>query len=250
MQFLILRFDAPLMAFGDMAVDELRPTRELPTLSMLTGLAANALGYRYPEGERLQSLQDRIVYGARLDARGELLRDFQTAQLAKSDLLWRTGPHGPSQRAGGPDSFSGPTLRQRHYRAGSLVTVALGLHPPQDEPTLETLARALQKPFRPLFMGRVSCPPAGPIYRGEQIEADNAHQALAFATAHPHADAGPLQAVWPADGPGGHLPDAAATGQVQTSYDRRDWINDLHAGHRRTVHGLIQPPRATPEATP
>ena len=44
MDALILRLRGPLMAFGDVAVDEIRPTDLLPGLSEMTGLIANALG--------------------------------------------------------------------------------------------------------------------------------------------------------------------------------------------------------------
>jgi CRISPR system Cascade subunit CasD len=242
MRFLILRLEGPLMAFGDVAVDELRPTKDLPGLSMLTGLVANALGYRFTEGERLQRLQERIVYGARLERRGRLLRDFQTAQLAKSDMLWRTGGHGPAKRGGGEKTYDSPALRERYYRADSRVTVALSLA--QDEsPTLDDVAAALKRPFRPLFLGRVSCPPAAPIHRGEVVEADTAHQALELAARLPGTRDDPLPAMWPADGTGGSVPEALPPESLVTATDMRDWRNGVHAGSRRLVRSMVNPPR-------
>ena len=64
---LILRLQGPLMAFGDMAVDEIRPTDTLPGLSQMTGLIANALGWTFQDRERLQRLQDRLRIAARED---------------------------------------------------------------------------------------------------------------------------------------------------------------------------------------
>lgn len=43
MRTLILRFEAPLMAFGGVAVDERLPTSRFPGLSMVCGMIGNAL---------------------------------------------------------------------------------------------------------------------------------------------------------------------------------------------------------------
>jgi CRISPR system Cascade subunit CasD len=116
MRALILRLDGPLMSFGDRAIDELRPTRRLPTRSMLTGLLANALGYEHREVEALAHLQDRLRFAARLDREGRGLVDFQTAEITKRDPLWTTRG-APAERAGGDAIYSGPVLRHRHYQA-------------------------------------------------------------------------------------------------------------------------------------
>lgn len=245
MRFLVLRLEGPLMSFGDVAVDELRPTKELPGLSMLTGLVANVLGLRFTEAERLGRLQERLVYGARLDRRGRLLRDFQTAQLDKGDLLWRTDGRGPGKREGGEGSFSGPTLRERFYRADSQVCVVLSLVPEGESPTLDDLAAAFIRPFRPLFLGRVSCPPSGPLHRGEFVEAPSVRAALELASRGEGGDSGPLVSVWPADGPGGSRPDGLHGGRVESLCDLRDWTNDVHAGSRNVVMGPVSPPDPT-----
>ena len=43
---LILNLEAPLMAFGGETIDNIGVTRRFPSASMLTGLIANALGWR------------------------------------------------------------------------------------------------------------------------------------------------------------------------------------------------------------
>ena len=45
MEHLILRLEAPLMAFGGETIDNLGVVRRFPSASMLTGLLANALGW-------------------------------------------------------------------------------------------------------------------------------------------------------------------------------------------------------------
>ena len=71
------------MAFGGTMIDANGPTLDLPIRSMVTGLIANALGWHRGERDRHQSLQDRLVMGARLDRPGTAVRDFQTAQLGR-----------------------------------------------------------------------------------------------------------------------------------------------------------------------
>src|SRR3954465_10821725 len=100
MQFLLLRLETPLLAFGGEAVDARGVIADFPAASMITGLLANALGFRRSEGERLQRLQDRLIFAARIDRDGERITDFQTAQLGRNDLSWTTRGR-PEGRAGG-----------------------------------------------------------------------------------------------------------------------------------------------------
>lgn len=235
--YLVLRLAGPLMAFASVAVDEIRPTDVLPGASMLTGLLGNALGWCYTDQSALQSLQDRLVFASRLDRPGQELYDYQTAEISKEDLLWCVAQPGFVERAGG--TYGGPVLRYRHYRADSLVTVVLGLREPASAPTLDDLALALERPARPLFLGRCSCPPTSPIYRGERVEADSPRQALEGISLPDRADSAPYTAEWPAapeDLSGGWR---VAGGRVQERADRRDWTNDIHTGWRWVVRGTI-----------
>ena len=92
------------MSFGGETIDNLGVIRWFPAVSMLTGLLANALGWRRVDRERHQDLQDRLVFAARIDrepAGGVRLTDFQTAQLGANDKGWTTrerptrGPEAP-----------------------------------------------------------------------------------------------------------------------------------------------------------
>ena len=89
-RWLVLQFDAPLMAFGGVAVDQVGPVRDFPAASMLTGLIGNALGWHWSETTALQLIQDRMIFGARREREGTLLTDTQNAQLAKTDKGWTT----------------------------------------------------------------------------------------------------------------------------------------------------------------
>ena len=82
MRHLILTLESPLMAFGGETIDNYGVIRPFPSASMITGLLANALGWRRIERQDHQRLQDRLVFAARIDrerAGGSRLTDFQTA---------------------------------------------------------------------------------------------------------------------------------------------------------------------------
>ncbi|MDE2992718.1 MAG: type I-E CRISPR-associated protein Cas5/CasD, partial [Chloroflexota bacterium] len=182
MRHLLLDLQAPLMAFGGETIDNYGVIRDFPAASMLTGLLANALGWRRIERELHQRLQERLVFAARIDrepAGGVRLTDFQTAKLDKSDQGWTTRGI-PEGRAGGANTYDAPHLRYRDYFADMRVTVALRLEPAADGdgPTLDDLAAALDEPKRPLFIGRKPCLPSGRLSRGIGNEGNTALAAL------------------------------------------------------------------------
>ena len=59
MRHLILNLESPLMSFGGETIDNYGVIRWFPAASMLTGLFANALGWRRVDRARHQDLQDR-----------------------------------------------------------------------------------------------------------------------------------------------------------------------------------------------
>ena len=205
------------MSFGDTAIDEIRPTRDLPGRSLLTGLIANALGYEHRDVEALDRLQQRLRFAARLDQPGEALVDFQTAELSQSDPIWTTRGV-PAGRAGGAGSYSGPALRYRHYRADSKVSAALTLEPAGEVPDLDAIAAALRHPERPLFIGRKGCPPARRIFEG-MVEAESLVAALRALDGEGRIE------TEDADGEPAGVDFALA--------DRRDWRMGFHVGLSR-----------------
>ena len=237
MQHLILNLEAPLLAFGGETIDNYGVIRAFPAASMLTGLLANALGWRRVEQQKHQQLQDRLVFAARIDrepAGNVRLTDFQTAQLGADDQGWTTRGR-PEGRAGGPNTYKAPHLRYRDYYADMRVTVALRLKPAEDCPTLEKLAAALQEPARPLFLGRKPCLPSRPLFGG-WAEGDTALAALLNTpVARPPDDDEDdvrLRVQWP-DGEG--VADAdIAPNRLEPAMltDQRNWISGLHGGGR------------------
>ena len=245
MRHLLIRLEAPLMAFGGETIDNYGVIRDFPAASMLTGLLANALGWRRIERERHRRLQDRLVFAARIDrepAGGVRLRDFQTAKLNKNDQGWTTRGI-PEGRAGGANTYDAPHLRYRDYFADMRVTVALRLKPAADGdgPTLDDLAAALDAPKRPLFIGRKPCLPSGRLRRGfrEGSTALDALMGLPIGV-EPKLKRTPdelVRLIWPADEGTNDVPDGVRVNRTYQLTDERNWVSGLHGGGRQVCEG-------------
>lgn len=235
-RFLLLRLEAPLAAFGDVSVDAIGPVSDLPSASMITGLLANALGWRREDRAALQRLQDRLVHAARLDRVAGRFTEFQTAELAKSDRAWTT--RGIVEgRAGGAGSYEGPHIRYRDHDADLSAVVALTLDPAEEAPDLDALATALAEPFRPLFVGRKPCLPTAPILAGIVEAAD-----LLGALKTP-----PLARARGRDAERDILVELPIEAEAPEGFrrlhrcDRRDWIAGVHAGDSLRWSGRLPP---------
>ncbi len=237
-RYLMLRLEGPLMAFGDVMVDAIGPIRDAPSASALTGLLANALGMRREEAGRMQRLQDRLVFGSRIDRPGERFTEFQTAKLEASDKGWTTRGR-PEGRAGGSATYDSPHIRYRDHDADKCVTVALRLDPAEEPPDLDALAAVLDEPARPLFLGRKPCLPSHRILLGFR-DADNLYGAL---TAEPLAHHGDRPRRTLPERIAFFLPWDGAQGLEKTREvrvcDRRDWKAGIHSGEIRLALGSV-----------
>ncbi|WP_062195573.1 type I-E CRISPR-associated protein Cas5/CasD [Caldimonas taiwanensis] len=234
MDVLILRFDAPLMSFGGVVVDQNNPTWRFPGRSMLAGLLGNALGLDHRDTAKLQALQDRLRFAARWDAEPEPLTEYQTVDLGQAFLVdtgWTT--RGRREDRKGGSAATGTHQRWRDHWANGVATVALALDG-DGTPTLDELEAALRRPARPLFIGRKPCLPAAPIFLGRRV-AEGVKAALA---AEPLAEIGPrrrparITALWPLD-------EGEGAG-IEERFDRRDWANNIHRGAERYAVGLLE----------
>lgn len=243
MRHLILNLESPLMAFGGETIDNYGFIRWFPSASMLTGLLANALGWRRADRERHQRLQDRLVFAARIDrgpAGGVRMQDYQTARLYEDEKGWTTRgePEGreksPTYKREGPEGRKALThLRYRDYFADMRVTVALRLDPASGSPTLDDLASALQEPARPLFIGRKPCIPSAPLVGDKDIvEGDTALRALLGRPIKIETD-DPVRLLWP-DGEG---VEGVREDRSYMLTDQRNWVSGLHGGGRLVCEG-------------
>ncbi|MGR6035177.1 MAG: type I-E CRISPR-associated protein Cas5/CasD [Candidatus Nitrosoglobus sp.] len=238
---MLIRLEAPLMAFGGETIDNYGVIRNFPALSMVTGLLANALGWRREQWDLHERLQDRLVMGARCELAGHHLREYQTAQLFEDDEGWTTFGI-PEGRAKSPSYSAQPSGRKaltwqryRDYHADLSTLVVLRLEPAIETPTLEDLARALDYPVRPLFIGRKPCLPSRRLFAGWQ-EGDNVLQVLQAAPL-PEEVADGLLMQWP-DGEGRMKGD-----RVIDLCDERNWRSGVHGGWRPIREAIFYPQR-------
>lgn len=232
MDILLLRLDAPLMSFGGVVVDHKNPTRRFPTLSLLTGMVGNALGWRHGDAEALTDLQGRLSYAARWDLAPDLLVDYHTTDLGQPHLAdpgWTT--RGVTEhRKGGTAAKKGTHQRYRHYWANGVMTLAVSVDP--GIPSIEEVARALEKPARPLFLGRKTCLPASRVFLGVR-KAESVLEALRAEPRDDRAPAnGPLEACWP--------PSEPLEGVAERVSDIKDWSARIHSGSRSITVGMLE----------
>jgi CRISPR system Cascade subunit CasD len=244
MRVLLLRLDAPLMSFGGVCVDSRGPTTAHPGRSLITGLLGNALGIDHAEAGRLNRLQERLRVASRADAPGQVIVDYQTADLGQEFLKedgWTTWD-APQGRKGG-EAAEGTHIRLRSYHASRIQTVALTLEPNAEAPSLDQLATALDHPARPLFIGRKPCLPAGRLLIG-LVESpsllDALRQAPPWRHRHGQGRQTALDAWWPEAPatPGPH------TSTVEAVVDERDWREQYVTGRRLVRHGRLDLPPA------
>ena len=250
---LIVNIEAPLMAFGGEAIDQYGVIRRFPSASMLTGLFANALGWRRVERERHQRLQDRLVFAVRIErepAGGLRMTDFQTARLYEDEEGWTTRGK-PDGREESPSytrelSSGRRALTWRRYRdyfADMRVCVALRLEPAGespslDDPSLDDLAKALDEPARPLFIGRKPCLPSAPLF-GCFSDGDTALAALMATPIEtedepkPEDADKPINLFW-SEGEG---VDGVNPNREYMITDQRNWVSGLHGGGRWAREG-------------
>lgn len=119
------------------------------------------------------------------------------------------------------EACASPHRRRRDYLADHDCRVVLRLIDGEG-PNLDQVAASLERPVRPLFIGRKPCLPAAPLVAG-WVQAGSVPEALRSIGLSGRA-------LWPLTGdePGGS--DLA---------DLRNWQSGLHGGSRRVVEGVI-----------
>lgn len=139
MTVLLLRLAGPMQSWGSESRFSRRTTDLQPTKSGVLGLLAAARGSR-----RTDPIEDllELRFGVRVDQPGTLQRDFQTARSL--------------------DGRHSMPLTYRFYLADAAFVAAVD----GEREILEGLDAALRAPTFPLYLGRRSCPPAGPLTLG------------------------------------------------------------------------------------
>lgn len=240
MKAIVLRLDAPLMSFGTVMVDQHGYIDRFPGTALLVGLIGNALGWHHKDVDRLQKLQDRLEHAARWDVSPQVLTDYHTVDLGQPKMRddgWTTRGN-PEHRDGG-NAKTGTHQRYRRYWVDGLMTVVVSLKDDTD-PNLDSVASALRRPARPLFLGRKTCLPARPLLDPDSptLEGTDLRTILDAVEVWDRHGAPsprhPMEACWPST-----VDRFDGRGEVRRVYDLRDWGNQVSAGSQWRVQGLV-----------
>lgn len=156
MSVVALRLAGPLQSWGASSRFVRRGTETAPTKSGVLGLvaAAQGLGRTDPLGRLLD-----LRLGVRIDQPGQLLRDLHTAQR-------------PVQGRDGKTAWRSLPLSHRYYLTDAVFLAVLE----GERSLIGHIDTALRAPAFPLYLGRRSCPPAGPVALG--VSDTDLHEAL------------------------------------------------------------------------
>ncbi|UQW99152.1 type I-E CRISPR-associated protein Cas5/CasD [Streptomyces sp. RerS4] len=155
---ILLRLAGPLQSWGRLSHFNERDTAHFPTRSGVIGLLAAAMGRT-----REQHIDDlaTLTLTVRIDRPGVPLRDLHTVGGGLPARATVTTAEG--KKRGGDTT----TLKtHRTYLSDAAFTIALTTTSDTPEGLLRETAAALIHPRWPLFLGRRSCPPEGPLLLG------------------------------------------------------------------------------------
>lgn len=156
----VFRLEAPIAAFGDLAIGERRSSDRRPAASAVLGLVAAALGLRRDD-LRHNDLAAAWRIVTRADGIGAPLADFHTAQTPPQ----RRGRGFATRRAELADRLDLATVvSRRDYWTDAAFTVLLWPSDGTGSPVAaEDVANALARPNWALAVGRRACPPSRPL---------------------------------------------------------------------------------------
>ena len=132
MSVLLLRFAAPLQAWGSSSKFDIRTTEREPTKSGVIGMIASALGIQ----RNAENADDEL---------GKLIKDFHMVRKIENRKM------------------TASYITDRYYLSDAVFLVAIES---DDTELLKKIESALQRPVYPLFLGRRSCPPTLPVVYG------------------------------------------------------------------------------------
>jgi CRISPR system Cascade subunit CasD len=160
--FLILKLQGPMQAWGEHTFEGLRPSANFPTRSGILGLLGACLGIARNERDRLRVLADGVGMAVRVDTRqvtrqGGLARALRMVKMTD----YHTVKDAREDYAGLKSHDTIQTWREYLYDAE--FTVALWCRP-NSVVSLDELERAVKKPHFTPYLGRRSCPLGRPLF--------------------------------------------------------------------------------------
>lgn len=157
-ELILFHLEAPMAAFGDLAVGERRGSHRRPSHSAIAGLVAASLGLGR-ESPGLEALAAGFLLAVRTDRLGAPLADYHTAQTPPQK---RGRSYATRRQELAVKEDLGTVISRRDYWTDAAFTVLLwpngGLaFAPQ------AIVSALNRPVYAPYAGRRSCPLSSPV---------------------------------------------------------------------------------------
>jgi len=153
--YLILKLEGPMQAWGGHTFEDRRPSELFPTRSGMLGLLAACLGYKRTDVEKQQALAASLLFAVRIDfdpnKPGKPIKmvDYHTVKDARKEYQGLK---------------SNETIQTwREYLQDAKYSVAIWLTD-HASINLDDLVVAINKPVFTPFLGRRSCPIVRPLY--------------------------------------------------------------------------------------
>lgn len=176
--FLLATLYAPMASWGDITVGERRTSWDRPSRSAVLGLVAAALGLDRRDQPGHDALDAGYGVAVRVDAPGQVMVDYHTAQTISQTEAKRARPRTRRDmiRHGKRVHKLETILSWREARVDAAYTLALWARHGARWP-LEHLADALRTPVFPLYAGRKAHPLGWPMLP-KVVEAPSLAKAL------------------------------------------------------------------------
>ncbi len=160
--YLLLKLQSPLQAWGRESFEGLRPSELFPGRSALLGLLGACLGIDRTEQIEQTNLAASTLFAVRVDQQGQKMTDYHTVKNARKDYKGLK---------------SHETIQTwREYWQDARYTVAIW----SSESTsisLQQIENAIKRPIYTPTLGRRSCPLARPLF-DKRIQAESSYAAL------------------------------------------------------------------------
>lgn len=162
-EYLMLKLQGPMQAWGRESFEGLRPSELFPGRSALLGLLGACLGVERNDQNRQQDLAGSVSFAVRVDKQGQKMTDYHTVKNAREDYRGLK---------------SHDTIQTwREYWQDACYTVAVWNNPDAVVLLVE-IAQAVKQPIYTPVLGRRSCPLARPLFE-TLLSAESALSALA-----------------------------------------------------------------------
>lgn len=174
--FLILKCQGAMQAWGGHTYEDYRPSHIFPTRSAVVGLLGACLGITREQPEKLKELNDSFKLTVLAHSRQVEHRHFQQEKKPKTVSLHKMTDYHTvldARRSNG-GKRDDAIVSRREYLFDAEFTLALFFNEQTD---LERIVKAVKQPIYTPYLGRRSCPLQRPLFE-KIVTAENAELAL------------------------------------------------------------------------